>query len=304
VVETVRPEATAPILSEANQTMSQADNPPPASFSDPAATSPSKVSPASPGIPQDDAAVGRPSGRTWMMVLTAGLLAGLTGFGSGEYALRLLAPSTELPPGIKGDQTLARREHTRRILVSQDRIAASSYGVLGAALGLALGAAGGLSRRSPLATILAALVGLLLGAAAGAGTTFLFLPLYHAAYDTPSTDNATQQLGLALVTHGVIWMAIGAVAGLALGLGLGGGRGARAIVGGILGAAAAAVIYEFAGAVGFPLDRTYLPTALAPVPRLLAHLAVAFCVPACALWAAYDLTLRRRPVRERSPESS
>ena len=52
-------------------------------------------------------------------------------------------------------------------------------------------------------------------------------------------------------------MAVGAAAGLALGLGLGGGRVARAIIGGILGAAVAAVIYEFGGAVVFPLDRTY-----------------------------------------------
>src|SRR5262249_6398162 len=116
---------------------------------------------------------------------------------------------------------------------------------------------------------------------------------YHASFAPPSPENATQQLGLALATHGAIWMAVGAGAGLALGLGLGGGRVARAIIGGTLGAAAAAVIYEFAGAIVFPLDRTYQPTALAPGPRLLAHLAVALCVSAGTLWAADHLSWRR-----------
>ena len=184
-VNRLRPEATAaPILSEVKHTMSQADNPPPASVPDPAATSPSEVPPTNPGMPPDATAVSRPSGRTWMMVLAGGLLAGLAGFGFGEYALRLFAPSTDLPPGIQGDQTLAPLEHARRVRESQDRTATVSYGVLGALLGLALGAAGGLARRSPRAAITAALIGLVLGAAAGAGTTFLILPWYHASYAT------------------------------------------------------------------------------------------------------------------------
>jgi hypothetical protein len=284
--------------------MSQADNPPPASIPEPASTSPSEVPPTDYGKPPVDTAAARPSASTWILVLAGGLLAGLVGFGSGEYALQLFEPSKELPPGIKGDRTLAPREHARRIRVSQDQTATFSYGVLGAFLGLALGAAGGLERRSPRAVITAALLGLLLGAVAGAGTTFLILPWYRAAYALPSPDNANQQLGLALATHGGIWMVIGAGAGLALGLGLGGRRFARAAFGGILGAAIAAVIYEFVGAVEFPLERTYLPTAMAPVPRLLAHLTVAICVSAVSLWAAYDLTLRRDFSEKSGPKSA
>lgn len=176
---------------------------------------------------------------------------------------------------------------------SQDRAATLSYGALGALLGMALGAAGGTSRRSPGAAITAALIGLVLGAAAGSGTTFLILPWYHAFYAIPSPETGTQEMCLALATHGGIWVAVGAVAGLALGLGLGGGRIARAIIGGILGAVLAAGIYEFGGAVGFPLDKTLQPLAMAPGPRLLAHLAVALCVSAGALWSADHLRLRR-----------
>jgi hypothetical protein len=168
-----------------------------------------------------------------------------------------------------------------------------SYGVLGALLGLSLGAAGGMARRSPGAAILAALIGVVVGAAAGTGTTLLLLLRYRALHENPSPDNATQELYLALATHGGIWVAIGAAAGLALGLGLGGWRAGRAIIGGILGAALATAIYEFGGAVAFPLEKVLEPTATAPAPRLLAHLAVAICVSAGALWAAYHLSLGR-----------
>src|SRR4051794_24370300 len=100
--------------------MPQSDDPPPASVPDPAATLPSEVPTTVPGPPPDRATASRPSVRIWMMVLAGGLLAGLAGFGLGEYSLRLFAPSTDLPPGIKGDQTLAPREHARRVLESQE----------------------------------------------------------------------------------------------------------------------------------------------------------------------------------------
>jgi hypothetical protein len=245
------------------------------------------------GLRANDSAVSRLSSRIWMMVLAGGLLAGLAGFGAGEYALRLFAPSLILPPGIRGDRTLAPLEHARRVREWQDRSATASYGALGALLGMALGAAGGMARRSPGAAITAAMVGFVLGAAAGAGATFLILPWYHAFYAIPAPENATQEMCLALATHGGVWVAVGAAAGLALGLGLGGGRVARAIIGGILGAALATGIYEFGGAVGFPLDKTLHPMAMAPGPRLLAHLSVALCVSAVALWAADHLRLRR-----------
>src|SRR4029079_12059640 len=106
--------------------------------------------------------ISRPSGLIWMMVLVGGLLAGLAGFGLGEYALQLLAPSPDLPPGIRNDQVKAPIEHARRRQVSQDRVTTMTCGVLGALLGLTLGAAGGMARRSPGAAITAAVIGLVL----------------------------------------------------------------------------------------------------------------------------------------------
>jgi hypothetical protein len=280
--------------------VSQADNPLPVPVPEPAATSRREVPPTNPGLPPDQTTVSRQPTLGWLVVLAGGLLAGLAGFGFGEYAIQLFAPSLDLPPGIRGDQILAPLEHSRRLHISQDQIATASYGVLGALLGLALGAAGGLARRSPGAAITAALIGLVLGAAAGTGMTLLLLRLYHAFHAQPSPDNATQELYLALATHGGIWVAVGTAAGLALGLGLGGGRVGRAIIGGIMGAAVAAIIYEFGGAVVFPMDRTLQPTAMTPGPRLFAHLAVALCVSAGTLWAALHLSLRRESTRARS----
>ena len=135
----------------------------------------------------------------------------------------------------------------------------------------------------------------------------MLLPSYHAARvpvsDVERPEEKTNDLALALRTHGGIWLAVGAAAGLALGLGLGGGtRVARAFFGGILGAALATVIYEFAGALVFPMAQTFRPMAMELGPRLLAHLSVALCVSAGALWGAYYLQLSRASSRGDLPQ--
>ena len=181
-----------------------------------------------------------------------------------------------------------------RFRQSSDRAAAIAYGALGMLLGLGLGAVGGLARGSASAAAAAGLAGLVLGGAAGAGVTTLALPSYHAVRTAATDEDAGRDLGLALATHGGIWISVGVAAGLALGLGLGGGaRLGRAVVGGLLGAVIATVIYEFGGAVGFPLSESFRPRAVTAGPRLMAHLSVALCVSAAALWAVDHLSLRR-----------
>src|SRR5262249_21047062 len=100
------------------------------------------------------------SARIWSMVLAAGLLAGLGGFGIGEAAPRLVPPSLDLPPEIRASGSMIPLENERRMSSARDSAAALTYGGLGALLGLALGAAGGLSRRRPRAAALAGLCGL------------------------------------------------------------------------------------------------------------------------------------------------
>src|SRR5262249_60525599 len=106
-------------IQEAKHSMSQADNPLPAPVSNPAATSPSEVLPTQSGLPSGETAVSRPCGRTWMMVLAGGLLAGLAGFGFGEFAPQLVPPSYDLPREIRGDRYRVLSEHARRLRESQ-----------------------------------------------------------------------------------------------------------------------------------------------------------------------------------------
>ena len=116
--------------------------------------------PASPGMPPDGAVGGaafRPylddGPRRWIAR------------GAGRIRLRGVCPLALCPleRASAGDQGRPDPRSPRTCAadtrVSQDRTATSSYGVLGAFLGLALGAAGGLSRRSPRAAITAALIG-------------------------------------------------------------------------------------------------------------------------------------------------
>jgi len=225
-------------------------------------------------------------------------LAGLFSFGIGEVTPNLFAPSFDPLPVLRAPSPRLARELRRRNLVFNDRAAALTYGGLGLLLGLSLGAAGGLARRSTRSAIAAGVTGLVLGGPAGAATAFLVLPSYHAARAQFTEEDHNSDLALALRTHGAIWLAIGAAAGLALGFGLGGGaQVARATVGGVLGAAVAAVIYEFGGALVFPLAETFQPVAKYPTPRLWAHLSMALCVAAGALWAVHHLRLRRAKLR-------
>ena len=238
-------------------------------------------------------------------MIAAGLLAGLASFGIGEAAPELVAPSLEFTPEQRANRNQLPAVIGARFRQSRTAPRPSLTGRWGCSWAWAWGRRGGLARGSATAAAAAGLAGLVLGGAAGAGVTTLALPAYHAARTAATDEDVTRDLGLALATHGGIWIAVGAAAGLALGLGLGGGaRLARAIVGGVLGAVLAAVIYEFGGAVGFPLSETFRPRAVTAGPRLMAHLSVALCVSAAALWAVRYLSLGRsaaRPIVKRRP---
>jgi hypothetical protein len=159
---------------------------------------------------------------------------------------------------------------------------------MGGCLGLTLGLAGGLARRSVFASGWAAILGLLLGAAA---TTFLAQFLVSNFFKR--YDAHTQDLVLPLLTHGAIWSVAGALGGLAFGLGLGGrGRWKATILGGLVGAAAATVVYEICGALAFFTSHTDLPLSASITTRGMAHLLVAIL---SALGAVLALRLSAKP---------
>jgi hypothetical protein len=223
----------------------------------------------------------------WGWVLGAGVLAGLLTWGGGEVAWEGVRSAQA--PKIIARPTAADRDTVIRQIVSSTAV---SFIQEGAILGVVLGLAGGFARRSARAALLAALVGGGLGAAVAAAAAHGLLPIYYR-----NVDDEGSSLTLPLLTHGGIWAAAGAVAGLAFGLGLGGrGRWLRCALGGLLGGIAATMVYELVGALAFPLDKTSQPVSATVVSRLFAQFTVAVFVAAAA-----GLGLAQSPSSRRAP---
>jgi hypothetical protein len=205
-------------------------------------------------------------GRLLVFATVAGLVAGVASELIGERILNSyksnLLPPLEISPSA---------ENVRRWKDARLYSATLTFTTLGGILGLVLGLAGGLARRSTFAGVSAAMLGLLLGSAAAASLSLVVVSIFFKSYDPQSGD-----LVLPLFTHGAIWLAVGAVGGLALGLGLGGrGRWKSTLVGGLAGAAAATVVYELVGALVFASSKTDLPLSSSSTTRGMAMLLVA-----------------------------
>ncbi len=159
-----------------------------------------------------------------------------------------------------------------------------TFGSLGAVLGLALGLAGGFAGESARAASIAAIVGTIGGGAAGAAMTQVLMPIFLRLTEPNSGD-----LILAIFIQSGNWSVVGAVGGVAFGLGLGDrSRIVRAVIGGLLGGIAGAVVYEMAGAIVFPLDKTSDPISVTWGTRLLARLAVTTLASAGVAMGALD----------------
>lgn len=209
--------------------------------------------------------------------LGAGVAAGLVAWAGGEVVDRLMTTPLTSEFLVSGGQQFAQRAE------AITRKAALSYGLLGAALGLALGGVGGLARRSGRGAMLGAGLGLVLGAAVGGGTALVAVP-WFLSNERPMEDD----LILPLLTHGAIWLSLGAAAGLAMGVGLKGEPVVigRAALGGLLGAFVATAVYELAGALLFPLEQTSQPLSEGAPSRLFGRLVVAIAVALGAALAA------------------
>ncbi len=141
--------------------------------------------------------------RAWALTLAIAMAAGLIAWAGGEWKM--------IPEIASGGRGGAPRVLTD---VAATRNAIVSFTILGAALGLGLGLAGGLMRRSVLWTLLAATIGLGLGGLTGFEVSQFSIPYYYA-------HMKADDLVYSLQVHGGTWAAIGAVAGLAFGLGRG-----------------------------------------------------------------------------------
>jgi hypothetical protein len=169
-----------------------------------------------------------------------------------------------------------------RVIQGMVRNTAVNFLQQGAILGAVLGLAGGLAQRSSRSALLAAFAGGLLAAIAATLAAHGVLPVYYRNVEPQGND-----LLLPLLTHGAIWAAVGAAAGLAFGLGAArSGWWARCALGGLLGAIAATLVYDLVGALAFPVDKTSEPVSATAGTRLFAQLAVAVFTAGGAALAA------------------
>jgi hypothetical protein len=204
----------------------------------------------------------QPQSRAIALALAAGLLAAVSSSFAGELILNHYW--SDLVPTIQAHPSAGA---ILRLNAARLCSATYTFATMGGLLGLALGLAGGLGRRSVKRGAGAAIVGLVLGTAVTALVARLLVSNFLSRHDPQSGD-----LLLPLLTQGAVWSAIGASAGLAFGIGYGGRRRWQStLVGGLLGAAAAAVVYQFAGALVFPTSNTDLPLASATAARALAQ---------------------------------
>jgi hypothetical protein len=208
--------------------------------------------------------------RLGILVLGLAILAGVAAWLVGEYTLDHFKPSAKAasqtynfgPLNLEMEQVSAWN-------------GALAFGALGGLLGLGLGVAGGLVRRSSGGVLLGAVVGLILGAAAGALPSVAVMPWqWRHRNDDPS---ATLLL-TPLLVHLGLWSAIGLGAGLAFGIGSGVSKPSRYLetaLAGVVGAMLGTFVFEMVGAFLFPMARTVDPFSATSGTRLLARLCVA-----------------------------
>jgi hypothetical protein len=228
--------------------------------------------------------------RVWTQALMAGMIAGFTSWLIGEALHRRF---DRLAPTLSGPPTSA--EMMKSIFIAgrtaQKWEAILGFGSLGGGLGSALGLAGGSARLSVRAAPGAAIVGGILGGAVGVASTQVILPLYQRFLDPDHND-----LIVGIMTQVVISAALGAVRGAAFGIGLGDrSRGLRAVLAGLLGAIAGPLVYEMAGALAIPLDKTTNQISATWGSRLFARLAVTTLASAGVAIAAPDRSKRAIP---------
>jgi hypothetical protein len=228
--------------------------------------SPAHAGNAPQAIPADPelALVGR--GRLLAFAAFAGLIAGVASLLAGEVIMNHY--QSDLLPTLK---IVPSPEDMRRWNDARLYSAILTFTAMGGFLGLAMGLAGGLARRSAFAGARAAILGLLIGSATAASLAFILVPMFFKTYDPQSTS-----LLMPLLTHGAIWSSIGGASGLAFAAGLGGQERWKAtLVGGLVGASAATMIYEIVGALAFASDKTDLPLSSSVPTRGMAQLLVA-----------------------------
>jgi hypothetical protein len=232
--------------------------------SSPPDAAPANVTPPAPTARDEPVSV--ESGRLLVLALVAGIAAAVASGVAGEMILHRywadLNPALQIQPSPE----VMQRWRNARVYS-----ATLSFATMGGVFGLAMGLAGGLARRSIAASASAAIFGLVVGTASAACAAFLLVSNFFKSHDPQSGD-----LLFPMLTHGAIWVVVGVIGALIFALGFGGrGRWPASVLGGLLGAAAATIVYEIIGALFFASDKTDLPLSASVITRGMAHALVA-----------------------------
>jgi hypothetical protein len=234
----------------------------------------------------------------WLVgtALAAGVLAGVLAWAIGERV-----QGTFVPPSTATNmagQTI-RRISFQDQAVADTKNATLAFAALGGVLGLVLGAAGGIVRKSFSGAVAGVVSGFVLGCGFTAGATWGLLPFYFRALEF-SQEAMSHELLLPLLIHCGIWAAAGLAGGVGLAIGAGASwiRLCNSALGGLVGAALGAVVYELVGALVLPGDRTSEPVATTWQGRFLARFLVA--VFAAGLAAVVMSAERKPPVPSES----
>ena len=181
----------------------------------------------------------RPRSRwqVWAIALSAGLAAGLVAWLAGEPARNTFRPRLYrvISMGVTGD--VPSRESQAE---ADTKNATVTFAIVGGAMGLAMGLAGGLVSRSLKRGAAVGLAALVAGAIVGVLLSHALIPLFFRRLVPDANDLMTPML-----LQAGIWMAIGAVGGLAFGVGMRCGRQLPGtIVAACAGGMCAAVLYN------------------------------------------------------------
>jgi hypothetical protein len=256
---------------------------------EPSTSDPAPVDNSPDPAPAGERSFTEPFGRLLALATAAGLIAGMTSVLAGEVILNSYQSELNPTPKVRPNEEDMRHWREARIYS-----ATMTFATMGGLLGISMGLAGGLASRSVIAGLAAGISGLLLGAAAAASISHVLVSNFFKSRIPESTD-----LVLPLLTHGAIWSAVGVIGGLAFGLGAGGkGRWKATVLGGLVGAAAATIVYEIVGAVAFASSKTDLPLAGSSTTRGMAQLLVTILTAAGAGVAYLEAMKRESQSRE------
>jgi hypothetical protein len=254
-------------------------------------SAPSSADPGpSPPKPPPD----RSRGSVWGIALGCGLVAGLAAWLAGELAYGSFQPrlSEVVIMQMRTVQSTTQTEHA-----AEFKNAMLAFALLGAITGLGMGAAGGLAGRSSPQGLIAASGGLAVGGLVGAGASLLALPLFYRQLIPDPNDILTP-----ILVQAAIYLPIGALGGAAFALGRGNFRRLpHAVLGGILGALMATVLFHVIGASFFPDSFHTDPLATSFQLRLIARLLVTVLVAAGTARAVLGPRPRPAPARAVQP---